>query len=131
MVSTRSKGVAMIFPGEMRILMDIALNRCSVKQLINHRNALSNQFIGHSLDSLVRRGYLKINQARIYQLTSFGTRVLLKSPLKNGICDKRDFLKLLYEHEVKSRDAIRQLEEIRVEFVNKMDIHYKKQSGVN
>jgi predicted transcriptional regulator len=127
MVSTRSKGVAMVFLGEMRILMDVALNRCSAKQLINHRSALSNQFIGHSLDSLVRRGYLKKNGASIYQLTSFGTRVLLKSPLKNGVCDKRDFLKLLYEDEVRSKDAIRQLEEIRVEFVNKMDIICKKQ----
>jgi hypothetical protein len=118
---------AMMFPGEKRILMDVALNRCSAKQLINQRNALKNQFIGHSLDSLVRRGYLKKNDINKYQLTSFGKTMLLKSPLENGVCDKRDFLKLLYADEARSKDTIRRLEEINFEFFNKMDILWKTQ----
>ena len=121
----------MMFPGETRILMDVALNRCSAKQLINRRSAHSNQFIGHSLDSLVRRGYLEKNGVKKYQLTSLGTRVLLQSPLKNGVSDKRDFLKLLHEDEAKSKDAAKKLEAIHVEFSKKMDILCEKQLGVN
>ena len=120
-----------MFPGEKRILMDVALNRCSAKQLINHRNAHSNQFIGHSLDSLVRQGYLEKNGVNKYQLTSLGARVLLQSLIKNGVCDKIDFLKLLYENEAKFKDAVKKLEAIHVEFSKKIDILCEKQLGVN
>jgi len=120
-----------MFPGEKRILMDVALNRCSAKQLINQRNAHRNQFIGHSLDSLVRRGYLKKNGVNKYQITSLGTSVLLQSPLKNGVCDEKDFLKLLYEDEARTKDAIRKLNAINVEFSKKMDKLCEKQLGVN
>ncbi len=120
-----------MFQGEKQILLDVALNRCSAKQLINRRSAHSNQFIGHSLDSLVRRGYLKKNGVRKYQLTSSGTKVLLLSLRENGFCDKRDFLKLLYKGTAKSKDAVKKLEAIRIEFSKKMDTLCEKQLGVN
>ena len=119
-----------MFQAEKRILMDVALKRCSAKQLINQRNALGNQFIGQSLDSLVGRGYLKRNGAKKYQLTPLGWGVLLQSPLKNVVCDKRDFMKLLYEDEVRSRDAVKKLEAINVEFSKKMDRLCEKQLEV-
>ena len=119
-----------MFRGEKRILMDVALNRCTAKQLINHRSAHSNQFIGHSLDSLVRRGYLKKNGLNKYQLTLSGTRVLLQST-PNGVCDKRDLLNLLNEDEAKSKSAAKKLETMQVELSRKMDTLFEKQLGAN
>ena len=121
----------MIFPGEKRILMDVALNRCSAKQLITRRSAHSNQFIGHSLDSLVRQGYLEKNGVNKYQLTLLGARVLLQSLIKNGVCDKRDFLKLLYENEAKYKAALKKLQAIHVEFSGKKDTLYEQLIRVN
>jgi len=65
-----------MFPSEMVILMDIAKNKESGKQLVNRPMDIINEYIGYLCDSLVRRGYIKGNRTKGYQLTSMGREIL-------------------------------------------------------
>ena len=65
-----------MFPSETIILMDIARNKDSGKQLINRPMDVINEYICYLCDSLVRRGYIKGNRTKGYQLTSMGRGIL-------------------------------------------------------
>ena len=65
-----------MFPNEMVILLDIAKNKESGKQLVNRPMDVISAYIGYLCDSLVRRGYIKGNRTKGYQLTSMGRGAL-------------------------------------------------------
>ena len=65
-----------MFPSEIVILTDIARNKDSGKQLINRPIDVINEYIYYLCDSLVRRGYIKGNRTKGYQLTSMGRGIL-------------------------------------------------------
>jgi len=65
-----------MFPSEMVILMDIARNKDSGKQLMNRPMDVINEYICYLCDSLVRRGYIKRNRTKGYRLTSMGREIL-------------------------------------------------------
>ena len=71
-----------MFPSEMVILMDIAKNKDSRKQLVNRPMDIINEYISYLCDSLVRRGYIKGNRTKGYRLTSMG-RGILRVQAKN------------------------------------------------
>jgi predicted transcriptional regulator len=75
LVLSRGGGKRM-FPSEMVILMDIARNKDSGKQLMNQPMDVINEYICYLCDSLVSRGYIKRNKTRGYQLTSMGREIL-------------------------------------------------------
>ena len=77
-----------MFPSEMVILMDIARNKDSSKQVMNRPMDIINEYICYLCDSLVRRGYIKGNRAKGYRLTSMG-REILAVPAKNEARGKR------------------------------------------
>ena len=65
-----------MFPSETVILMDIARNKDSGNQLINRPMDVINEYIRYLCDSLVRRGYIKGNRTKGYELTSMGRKSL-------------------------------------------------------
>ena len=65
-----------MFPSEMAILMDIAKNKDSDKQLANRPMDVINEYVCCLCGLLVRRGYIKGNRTKGYQLTSMGRRTL-------------------------------------------------------
>ena len=65
-----------MFPSEMVILLDIARNKDSGKQLVNRPMDVINVYICYLCDSLVRRGYIKGNRTKGYELTSMGWGIL-------------------------------------------------------
>ena len=65
-----------MFPSETVILMDIARNKDSGKQLVNRPMDVVNEYICYLCDSLVRRGYIKGNRTKGYQLTPMGRRII-------------------------------------------------------
>ena len=65
-----------MFPSEMVILMDIARNKDSSKQLVNRPMDVINEYICYLCDSLVRRGYIKGSRTKGYQLTPMGRRII-------------------------------------------------------
>jgi len=67
-----------MFPSETAILMDIARNKDSGKQLANRAMDVVSEYIGYLCDSLVRRGYITGNRTKGYQLTSMGRGTLLE-----------------------------------------------------
>jgi len=71
-----STGGKRMFPSEMVILMDIAKNKDSRKQLVNRPMDIINEYISYLCDSLVRRGYIKGSRAKGYQLTPMGREIL-------------------------------------------------------
>ena len=67
-----------MFPSETAILMDIARNKDSGKQLANRAMDVVSEYIGYLCDSLVRRGYMMGNRIKGYQLTPMGRGTLLE-----------------------------------------------------
>jgi predicted transcriptional regulator len=67
-----------MFPSERAILMDIATNKDSNKQLANRPMDVVSEYISYLCDSLVRRGYLTRNGVKGYTLTSMGREPLLE-----------------------------------------------------
>ncbi len=61
--------------GEIQILLDIGLNKTIHKSIISHKAAVTNPYIGLSINSLIRRGYLVKDRTKAYQLTSLGRKV--------------------------------------------------------
>ncbi len=101
-----------MFPSEMAILMAVAANKDSGKQLINRPMDVTGEYIGYLYESLVSRGYLKGNRAKGYQLTSTGGTTLLK---------------FLQENEARAKDTIRKLKQLGIEYSQEMDKLRKEQ----
>jgi len=89
-----------MFPSEMIILMAIAVNKAASKKLLNRPMDVTGEYIGYLYDSLVRRGYLKKDGSRGYQLTSKGRETLLE---------------LLYENKTRIKDTIKRLQQLGIE----------------
>lgn len=103
-----------MFPSEMAILMAVAANNGSGKNLINRPMDITGEYIGYLYDSLVSRGYLKGNGAKGYQLTSTGGMTLLE---------------FLQENEARVKDTIRRLKKLGIEYSQEMDKLRKERLG--
>lgn len=89
-----------MFPSEIVILMAIALTGEAGKKLLTRPADVMGEYIGYLYDSLVTRGYLKKNSCRSYQLTLKGSQVLLE---------------FLNENKTKAREAVKTLQQLRIE----------------
>ena len=67
-----------ISTGEIQILIAIGLNKTLHKRIINHKIAISNPYIGLSINSLISRGYLQKDRTKNYQLTSLGKKTYVE-----------------------------------------------------
>ena len=83
-----------MFPAEMVILMAIAATRDGGKELITRPTDVIGEYIGYLYDSLVRRGYIKGNSSRGYQLTSKGSDVLSEFLCENKTRVKETIIRL-------------------------------------
>lgn len=72
-----------MFPSEMVILMAIAASKDAGEKLLDRPTDITGEYIGYLYDSLVKRGYLKENSLRGYQLTPAGRKSLLEFLYKN------------------------------------------------
>ena len=88
-----------MFPGEMVILMAIEVAGDSVKRLLNRPMDVSGQYINYLYESLVRRGYLKGNKYRGYELTTIGRQALTE---------------FLRRNESRVQDLVRTLEQLGI-----------------
>ena len=104
-----------MFPGEMVILLSIALSGDSGNSLISRPMDITNEYIGYLYDSLVRRGYLRKTSSTEYQLTSLGQEAM------------HIFLK---ENRGKARDIILALQQLGIESSQKIDELGKELTGV-
>ena len=95
-----------MFPGQMVILMAIAVNRDAGKKLLTRPMDVTSEYIGYLYDSLVNRGYLRGNRSRGYQLTSIGREALLE---------------FLHKNETKAKDMIKRLQQLGIEYTQEMD----------
>ena len=98
-----------MFPTEMVILMAIAVARDSSKKLLTQPMDVTGEYIGYLYDSLVRRGYLKGNRLRGYQLTSKGGEALVE---------------FLHQNRSRLKDTIKTLEQLGIESsqeINKLE----------
>ncbi len=103
-----------MFPSEMVILMAIAVARDSGKKLLTRPMDVTGEYIGYLNDSLVRRGYLKENRSRGYQLTSKGRETLFEFLHKNKARVK-DTIKTLQQLGIKISQPIDKLEKEAIE----------------
>ena len=103
-----------MFPSEMVILMAIAGDRDFAKKLPIRSMDVTGEYIGYLYDSLVRRGYLKKNYLRGYQLTSQG----------------RDALEFLHENKAKVKDATKMLQHLGIEISQETDKKRKEAIGI-
>ena len=94
-----------MFPSEMVILLSTAVPGGSGDSLISRPMDIMNEYIGYLYDSLVRRGYLRRNSSRKYQLTSLGREAM------------RIFLK---ENRSKTREIILALQQLGIESSQKI-----------
>ena len=67
-----------MFPGEMIILLAIAMTRGSGKGLLTHPMDVTTEYISYLYNSLVKRGYLTANGQKGYQLTAKGSEALFE-----------------------------------------------------
>ena len=95
-----------MFVTETEILVAIAVNKDSGKGLINRPMDVIGEYIGYLHKSLAKRGYLKGNSKKGYQLTSVGRRTLLG---------------FLREHEARAENAVTRLKQLGIEFAEQMD----------
>lgn len=95
-----------MFLSEMAILMAITVARDSGGKLPTHPMDITGEYIGYLYDSLVKRGYLKGNGSRGYQLTSKGRESLFK---------------FLHENKTRVKDAIKTLQHLGIEINREID----------
>ena len=95
-----------MFPSEIIILLSIAVAGDSGKRLLKRPMDVTGEYLGYFYDSLVRRGYLRGNSSRGYQLTPKGREAIV------------DFLQ---ENEARINDTIKMLQQLGIESRQKMD----------
>ena len=95
-----------MFPSEMVILMAIAVARDSGKQLLTQPMDVTGEYIGYLRDSLARRGYLKQNSSRGFQLTPRGGEALFE---------------FLRENKTRVKDTIKTLQQLGIEITQEVD----------
>ena len=100
-----------MFPSEMVILMAIAANKEAGKQLRNRPMDIIGEYIGYLYDSLVKRGYLKENNAKGYQLTLKGREALF------------DFL---HENRTMVKETMERLKQLGIEISPEQEIEIEK-----
>ena len=99
-----------MFPSEMVILMAIAVAGDSGKKLLTRPMDVTGEYVGYLYDSLVKRGYLKRNKSRGYQLTSMGREALFEFLRKNKT-RAEDTIKTLQRLGIEVSQEIGKLEE--------------------
>ena len=95
-----------MFPSEMVILMAIAVARDSGKKPLTQSMDVTGEYIGYLCDSLGRRGYLKENSSKGYQLTSKGREVLFE---------------FLHENKTRVKDTMKTLQQFGIEISQETD----------
>ncbi len=98
-----------MFPSEMVILMAIAVARDSDKKLLSRPMDVTGEYITYLYNSLVKRGYLKGNSSRGYQLTLKGREALFEFLRKNETMVK-DTVKTLQQLGIEVGQGIDKLE---------------------
>jgi len=95
-----------MFLGEMAILMAVAVTQGSNKKLLTRPMDVTGEYIGYLCNSLVRRGYLKGNRSRGYQLTLKGRKALFE---------------FLHENKARIKDTIKTLQQLGIEISQERD----------
>ena len=95
-----------MFPSEMVILMAIAGSKDAGKKLLTRPTDVVGEYIGYLYDSLVKRGYLKGNKWKGYQLTSLGRKALLE---------------FLYKNDNRAEYIIKKLQQLGIENIQKIN----------
>ena len=109
-----------ISTGEIQILIAIGLNKTLHKRIVNHKIAVTNPYIGLSINSLISRGYLQKDRTKTYQLTSLGRKALVKI-LSTHDLDKIEALPdLLLQEEQRAKEATENLRKRHDELSDKM-----------
>jgi predicted transcriptional regulator len=72
-----------MFPSEMVILMAIAVAREPDKKLLSRPMDVTGEYIGYLCSSLVKRGFLKENRPKGYQLTAKGMKTVFEFLSRN------------------------------------------------
>ena len=95
-----------MFPSEMVILMAIAATRDAGKKLLARPMDVIGEYVGYLCDSLVRRGYLKGNRSRGYQITLKGREALIE---------------FLHKNRTRFGDTVKMLRQLRIEISREID----------
>ena len=105
-----------MFPTELVILMAIAKAGAVSKKLVTRSMGIPDEYIGYLYNSLVRRGYIKGNGSRGYQLTSSGRKALFEFLRENGM---------------RFGDVAKLLQQLDIEISHEIDKLDKEVVGVN
>ena len=89
-----------MFPGELVILMAIAVTRDSGKTLLGRPMDITGEYVGYLYNSLVKRGYLEGNNSRGYQLSPKGKDALVQ---------------FLRQNKIRINDTIKTLQQLGIE----------------
>jgi len=100
------KGRYIMEKNEIDILMKIAKNKYSFRQLMSSRVAIDHPYIGCLIDSLLKRGYLKGSRAEGYQLTSKSNRAVKEHLKVNEGSNNIVFFNLRRNHKAIAKMAI-------------------------
>ena len=99
-----------MFPSEMVILMEIVEAGEFGRRLMNNPLDITGEYIGYLYNSLVRRGYLKGNNSKGYQLTSQGREAVLEFLHNNNKTNVKDRIKTLQRLRIEISQEIDKLE---------------------
>ena len=99
-----------MLPGEMVILMAIAITRDYGKSLLTRPMDVSGKYVDDLYDSLIKRGYLEGNGSTGYQLTQKGRDALVEFLQKNRVRLK-DTIKTLQQLGIAESQEIDKLAE--------------------
>ena len=99
-----------MFPSEMVILMEIVEAGEFGRRLINNPMDITGEYIGYLYNSLVRRGYLKGNNSKGYQLTPQGREAVLEFLHNNNKTNVKDRIKTLQRLRIEISQEIDNLE---------------------
>ena len=109
-----------ISTGDIQILIAIGLKKTLRKSIINHKIAITNPYIGLSINSLISRGYLQKDRTKTYQLTSLGRKALVKI-LSTYDLDRLETLPDLWLQEgERAKEATANLRKLHDELSDKM-----------
>ncbi len=95
-----------MLPSEMIILMAVAVNKNTGKQLLKHPMDITGEYIGYLYNSLINRGYLRGHRSTGFKLTPIGREAILK------------FLK---KNKTMAKDVVKRLQLLGIEFSPKQE----------
>jgi predicted transcriptional regulator len=102
--------------GELDILVAIALNKGTTKQITSSRIARSSSYVKSTIESLLREGYICGSQSKGYQITDKGAQAIVESDTSVEALTRLAHNRLQRGFSNKAKEAIKLIKKLGIDY---------------